>query len=72
MNYLIREGIANLPFNRQNAASGGEARRLGVVTTPSLSVEASAPRQERGRNESFATTCLILFSPKTSHTLAFC
>ena len=51
---LSHEVIAKLPPNRQNAASEGEERKRGVVTTPSLSDEAIAPRREGGWDESFA------------------
>ena len=53
------EVIAKLPPKRQNAASEGEERKRGVVTTPSLSDEAIAPRREGGWDESFAITSFL-------------
>ncbi|MBR0459786.1 MAG: hypothetical protein IJJ26_11170 [Victivallales bacterium] len=48
------EGIAKLPPNRQIAASEGEEQKRSVVTTPSLSDGAVAPRREGSWDESFA------------------
>ena len=50
----IKDVIAKQPPNLQKAASEGEERRLGVVTTPGLSDEVIAPRREGGWDESFA------------------
>ncbi|MBQ6471813.1 MAG: hypothetical protein IJJ33_07510, partial [Victivallales bacterium] len=50
----MKEAIATLSPNRQNAASEGEERKRGVVTTPSPGDEAIAPRRDGGWDESFA------------------
>ena len=67
------EVIAKLPPNRQNAASEGEERKRGVVTTLSLSDEAIAPRREDGWDESFAITSPE-HTPRTYHAFGgdFC
>ncbi len=59
---ITNEVIAKLPANRQNAASEGEERKRGVVTTLSLSDEDIAPRREGGLDESFAiasNNCMV-------------
>ncbi|MBQ6472063.1 MAG: hypothetical protein IJJ33_08770 [Victivallales bacterium] len=42
------EVIAELPPNHQDAASEGDGRKRGMLTTPSLDDEAIAPRREGG------------------------